>query len=94
LGGQDGQPSDSHLPTFPIDETTDYEAERHDETVLPHMYAEYDIERMFPSIPAAAAAENVEDWQPDEQRTEHGGDSAVPAQRSRVRPTRPSGSKQ
>ena len=94
LGGQDGQPSDSHLPTFPINETTDYEAEIHDETVLPHMYAEYDIDRMFPLIPAADAAENVEDWQPVEQRMEHGGDSAVPAKRSWPRPIRPPGSKQ
>ena len=94
LGDQGGQSPDSHLPTFPIDSTPNYEAELHDERILPHMYAEYDIDRMFPLIPAADAAENVEDWQPVEQRTEYGGDSAVPAKRSWPRSIRPPGSKQ
>ena len=54
---------DSHLPTY----TT--EASRpHDSTRLPHKYSRRDIARMFPTITAAEAPPNAEDWKPEEER--------------------------
>ena len=63
----DGNP----LPTFQL------EAELHDERTLPHLYEEADVEKMFPSIAAAEAQPNAEDWDPgagrEELEREHGG---------------------
>ena len=74
-GRQGGQPTgDDPLPTFSL------EGELHDESMLPHLYSEDEIERMFPQIRAAPVQPNAEDWIPsadrDHDSREHGGAQA------------------
>ena len=59
--GQGGQPSGGHLPAF---EVACEEVEAHDIEVLPHMYSEYELERLFPRLEAPAPGPNVEDLEP------------------------------
>ena len=49
------------LPTF----TVAAEGEIHDETLLPHMYPEETIRKMFPKIEAAPPVPNSDDWNPE-----------------------------
>jgi len=70
-GRQGGQPTgDDPLPTFSL------EGELHDESMLPHLYPNDEIERMFPQIQAAPVQPNAEDWIPsvdrDHDSREHG----------------------
>jgi hypothetical protein len=74
-GRQGGQPTgDDPLPTFSL------EGELHDESMLPHLYSNDEIERMFPQIQAAPVQPNAEDWIPsadrDHDSREHGGAQA------------------
>jgi len=46
------------------------DAEIHDERMLPHLYEEEDVEKMFPSIGAAEMQPNAEDWIPGADREE------------------------
>jgi hypothetical protein len=57
-GGHSGH---DPLPTF----IADFDAEIHDLNVLPHMHSKADVEKLFPTITAAAATENVEDFDCD-----------------------------
>ena len=47
------------LPTF---SAGNFEAELHDTNRLPHMHSEVEIEKMFPTIVAAAECANSNDW--------------------------------
>ena len=58
-GRQAGHPADDPLPTFPI---IDIEAEIHDINILPHMHRKSEIEKLFPTIPAAPGPLNAEDF--------------------------------
>ena len=49
------------LPTFSVAA----EGEIHDETLLPHMYPEEIIRKMFPKIEAAPPVPNSDDWNPE-----------------------------
>ena len=49
------------LPTFEVTA----EGELHDETVLPHMYPDDVIKKLFPIIEAAPPQQNSEDWEPE-----------------------------
>jgi hypothetical protein len=40
------------------------EAELHDAGRLPHLHSEAEIAEMFPTIPAAPAQQNLNDWNP------------------------------
>ena len=53
-----GHSSHDPLPTF----IAEIEAQLHDPAVLPHMHSETNIEKLFPTIPAASAASNLEDF--------------------------------
>ena len=68
--GQGGQPSSGYLPTFEVECE---KAEAHDLDILPHLYSEADVDRLFPRLAAPAPAPNVEDWEPGEHEVA-GGD--------------------
>ena len=68
--GQGGQPSSGYLPTFEVECE---KAEAHDLDILPHLYSEADVDRLFPRLTAPAPAPNVEDWEPGEHEVA-GGD--------------------
>ena len=53
-------PDDEPLPNFAVDE-----AQPHDPKILPHMYCDEDIEKLFPKIEAAPEVANTEDWIPE-----------------------------
>ena len=55
---QGGHSTFDPLPTF----VTELEAKIHDPNVLPHMYPDIDIDKMFPTIPAAPEPQNAEDF--------------------------------
>ena len=55
---QGGHSTFDPLPTF----VAELEAQLHDPDVLPHMYPKVDIDKMFPTIPAAAGPQNAEDY--------------------------------
>ena len=57
-GRQGDHPASNVLPTFLVKD----EPPAHDPNILPHMYSEAEILRLFPTISAAAAPINVEDW--------------------------------
>ena len=40
----------------------------HDASKLPHGYSDAEIADLFPTIAAAAAPENAEDWKPEMER--------------------------
>ena len=48
------------LPAY----SAEIEAEIHDTDRLPHLHSEVEIRRLFPTIPAAPAQPNLEDWIP------------------------------
>jgi len=48
------------LPTF----ATSIEAQLHDESRLPHMHSKEEIVKLFPTIEAAPACDNADDWTP------------------------------
>ena len=54
-GGHSGH---DPLPTF----VAEFDAEMHDLNILPRMHSEADVEKLFPTIAAAAATGNVEDF--------------------------------
>ena len=61
-GRQGGHPAISELlPAF----SNEVEAQVHEIDRLPHMHSKEEIERMFPTIVAAPACENSDDWDPD-----------------------------
>jgi hypothetical protein len=68
--GQGGQPSSGYLPTFEVECE---KAEAHDLDILPHLYSEADVDRLFPRLAAPTPAPNVEDWEPGEHEVA-GGD--------------------
>ena len=62
-GREGGHPTiDSTLPMF----VTTKSDQPHDESRLPHMHSEHEIQELFPSIPAAPEPMNVNDWSPDD----------------------------
>ena len=65
-GGKGGQSSAGHLPTFVVyeDGTVDNQIP-HDVRMLPHMYGQDEMNRLFPVLEAPAQSENVEDWKPE-----------------------------
>ena len=50
--------------------TFSLEGELHDESRLPHLHSEIDINKMFPEILAAPIQPNAEDWNPNVSRGE------------------------
>ena len=48
------------LPAY----SAEIEAEIHDTNRLPRLHSEVEIRRLFPTIPAAPAQPNLEDWIP------------------------------
>ena len=65
-GRQGGQPVvDEILPT--------YVAEMHDASRLPHKHSDTEIADLFPTIDAAAAVDNAEDWLPDGEQEQRFG---------------------
>ena len=69
-GGHGGRPTTGHPPTFTVlpifvtaDGTVDNQ-EAHDLNVLPHMYAQDEMDRLFPVLDAPPPGPNIEDWQP------------------------------
>ena len=61
-GGEDGQPAAGYLPTFVV-----RDAEAHSPDMLPHLYPDADIEKLFPRLDAPPPGDNVEDWEPIDQ---------------------------
>ena len=55
---QGGHPAKDPLPAF----MNDFEAEIHDINILPHLHSKNDIEKLFPTIPAAPGPSNAEDF--------------------------------
>ena len=76
-GGEGGTPASGYLPTFEV-----REAEMHDAEILPHLYSEDEVERLFPKIEASKPRANVEDWEPSEER--QGRIVGLPGKTSRV----------
>ena len=62
-GGEGGTPASGYIPTFEV-----RQAEMHDAEILPHLYSEDEVERLFPKIEASEPRANVEDWEPSEER--------------------------
>ena len=62
--GDDDHDDDSQRPTYNI-----AEADRpHDASRLPHKHSRKEIAELFPTITAAAAPVNSEDWIPEDER--------------------------
>ena len=59
-GRQGGQPvvDDAYLPTY----TAARVDQPHDASRLPHKYPDTEISELFPTIEAAAAPDNCDDW--------------------------------
>ena len=55
---QGGHPTHDPLPTF----VAELEAELHDINLLPHMHTKVEIDKKFPTIPAAPGPRNAEDF--------------------------------
>ena len=62
-GHSDGDDYDSHLPTY-MTET----GRPHDASRLPHKHSQKEIAKLFPTIAAAEAPPNAEDWKPEDER--------------------------
>ena len=62
-GGQSIE--EDKLPAYSA-EVDAMEAEIHDANRLPHLHSPDEIRRMFPTIPAAPAQSNLEDWIPND----------------------------
>ena len=75
-GGNDGQATIGHLPTF-----TAEEGEAHDLNVLPHHHGDAEI-KPFLVIDSPPAVVNVKDWEPTDETT-RGGAGGAAACRSR-----------
>ena len=63
---REGGHSDDYdpLPTF----AADYDDRLHDETRLPHMHSAEEIDKLFPTIPAAPEMPNVNDYDPQREK--------------------------
>ena len=57
-GRQGGQSTEEPLPAY----IAELEAQLHDINILPHMHNRNDIEKLFPTIPAAPGPVNAEDY--------------------------------
>ena len=65
----DDDHNDNSQPTFKVTEVD----RPHDGTRLPHEYSLTEIADLFPTITAAAAPLNADDWIPEHARGEDGG---------------------
>ena len=67
-GRQGGQSvDDAYLPTY----TATRVDQPHDASRLPHKHSDIEINELFPTIEAAAAPENCDDWNPADSSAEH-----------------------
>ena len=64
-GGKGGQPLTGHLPTLVTAEGKIDMQEAHDPEVLPHMYEQQGMDRLFPILDAPLPRPNFEDWDHD-----------------------------
>ena len=63
LDGDDYDHDDSHLPTYVTEACRPHDANR-----LPHKHSQKEIAKLFPTITAAEAPPNAEDWKPEDER--------------------------
>ena len=72
------------IPTY----AADVEPEAHDESRLPHLHSDEEIDRFFPTIAAAPAQANLEDWNPDcvDELPQKGSDSTCVDELPQVNP--------